>query len=170
MASKYLNIKDNSKRQLNAKKEINYLSRKSCNIISSRINYSIQPMLFNKILLNILSKNNKIFLNTKKVNSLTNNKLSLPIIKFNTNITSKLKIYLNYYLNNLYKLEYNNNTLIRYFNIKKRLAKNSSFIRIKNRSVVSGRSHAIHRLFKLSRIKLRELGSHGKLMGLGKAS
>jgi ribosomal protein S14 len=73
-------------------------------------------------------------------------------------------------LNNLYKLEHNNNILIRYFNINKSLVKNSSFIRIKNRCVVSGRSHAVHRLFKLSRIKLRELGSHGKLMGLSKAS
>ena len=75
-----------------------------------------------------------------------------------------------YAMSKLYKLEYNNNTLIRYFNIKKRLAKNSSFIRIKNRCVVSGRSHAIHRLFKLSRIKLRELTMAGSLPGVVKSS
>jgi len=166
MASKYLNIKDNKKRQLNLRKEINYLSRKSCNIMSSRINYSIQPILFNKILLKFLSKNNKLFIKKK----IKDNKISLPIIKFNMNVMSKLKLYINNYLKNCHKCEYNNNLLIRYFNINKPLIKNSSFIRSKNRCIVSGRSHAIHRLFKLSRIKIRELGSDGKLMGLSKAS
>jgi small subunit ribosomal protein S14 len=156
MASKYLNIKDNKKRQIVLKKESNSLARKTTNIISGRINYFNQPLILN----NILLKNSLFYDN--------NTKNLLSIKKFNSKIIKSKKF--QGIIKNLYKLEYNNNILIKYFNINKKLIKNSSFIRVKNRCIISGRSHAIHRLFKLSRIKLRELGSHGKLMGLMKAS
>lgn len=156
MASKYLNIKDNKKRQIVLKKESNSLARKTTNIISGRINYFNQPLILN----NILLKNSLFYDN--------NTKNLLLIKKFNSKIIKSKKF--QGIIKNLYKLEYNNNILIKYFNINKKLIKNSSFIRVKNRCIISGRSHAIHRLFKLSRIKLRELGSHGKLMGLMKAS
>lgn len=48
--------------------------------------------------------------------------------------------------------------------------RNSSKIRIKNRCILTGRSHSILRLCKISRIKFRELASQGLLMGITKAS
>jgi small subunit ribosomal protein S14 len=60
--------------------------------------------------------------------------------------------------------------IIYYLNIIKPLKKTTSYIRIKNRCILTGRSHGIHRLFKISRIKLRELGSHGVISGLTKSS
>ena len=60
--------------------------------------------------------------------------------------------------------------LISYLNIVKPLPKNSCYIRVKNRCILTGRSHGVHRLFKISRIKLRELGSNGVILGLTKSS
>lgn len=50
------------------------------------------------------------------------------------------------------------------------LPRNSSSTRHRNRCELTGRARGVYRKFKLSRIKLRELGSFGKLPGLTKAS
>nr|YP_001165372.1 ribosomal protein S14 [Phytophthora ramorum]ABG54123.1 ribosomal protein S14 [Phytophthora ramorum]ACD46639.1 ribosomal protein S14 [Phytophthora ramorum] len=47
---------------------------------------------------------------------------------------------------------------------------NSSITRIKNLCVLTGRSKSIYRLFKISRIKLRNLTSKGSLPGVSKYS
>ncbi|MBU3030101.1 30S ribosomal protein S14 [Paracoccus marinaquae] len=50
------------------------------------------------------------------------------------------------------------------------LPRNSSATRLHNRCQLSGRPHAYYRKLKLSRIALRELGSHGQIPGLVKSS
>nr|QPN54057.1 ribosomal protein S14 [Phytophthora chlamydospora] len=47
---------------------------------------------------------------------------------------------------------------------------NSSITRIKNLCVLTGRSKSIYRLFKISRIQLRNLASKGYLPGVSKYS
>lgn len=51
-----------------------------------------------------------------------------------------------------------------------KLPRNGSTTRIKNRCVITGRSAAVSRDFKISRIKLRELASFGQLPGVRKAA
>ena len=51
-----------------------------------------------------------------------------------------------------------------------RRPRNSSKVRIKNRCILTGRSHSVLRICKLSRIKFRELASQGLLMGITKSS
>jgi small subunit ribosomal protein S14 len=60
----------------------------------------------------------------------------------------------------------------RYYNMLalNKIVRNSSRVRIKNRCILTGRTHSIYKLFKLSRIKFRELASQGVLMGITKAS
>lgn len=50
------------------------------------------------------------------------------------------------------------------------LPKNSSFTRVMNRCVFTGRSRSVYRMFKVSRIVFRELASGGLLHGVKKAS
>jgi len=50
------------------------------------------------------------------------------------------------------------------------LPRNSSPIRSHNRCVLTGRAHAVSRVYRLSRIKFRELAAQGLLMGVTKAS
>lgn len=50
------------------------------------------------------------------------------------------------------------------------LPRNGAEIRVRNRCELTGRARGTYRKFKLSRIKLRELGSFGKIPGLTKAS
>lgn len=50
------------------------------------------------------------------------------------------------------------------------LTRNSSKTRVKNRCILSGRGKAVYQMFKLSRIKFRELASKGMLPGVKKAS
>jgi small subunit ribosomal protein S14 len=50
------------------------------------------------------------------------------------------------------------------------LPRNSSATRIRNRCLVTGRPRAFYRKLKMSRIALRELGSHGQIPGLVKSS
>lgn len=50
------------------------------------------------------------------------------------------------------------------------LPRHSSPSKIKNRCVISGRSKAVYRRFKMSRVCLRELMSMGALPGMKKAS
>ena len=50
------------------------------------------------------------------------------------------------------------------------LPRNGSAVRYRNRCELTGRARGTYRKFKLSRIKLRELGSFGRLPGLTKAS
>jgi small subunit ribosomal protein S14 len=50
------------------------------------------------------------------------------------------------------------------------MPRNGAKIRVKNRCELTGRARAYYRKFKLSRIKLRELGSVGKVPGLVKSS
>ncbi len=51
-----------------------------------------------------------------------------------------------------------------------KLPRNGSKTRIRNRCEVTGRPRAFYRKLKLSRIALRELGSHGQIPGLVKSS
>lgn len=50
------------------------------------------------------------------------------------------------------------------------LPKNSSFTRVMNRCIFTGRSRSVYRMFKVSRIVFRELASGGLLNGVKKAS
>jgi len=50
------------------------------------------------------------------------------------------------------------------------LPRNSSPVRIRNRCEVTGRPRAYYRKLKMSRVSLRELGSHGLIPGLVKSS
>ncbi len=51
-----------------------------------------------------------------------------------------------------------------------KLPRNGSSVRYRNRCELTGRARGTYRKFKLSRIKLRELGSFGRLPGLTKSS
>ncbi|MGE0754802.1 MAG: 30S ribosomal protein S14 [Alphaproteobacteria bacterium] len=51
-----------------------------------------------------------------------------------------------------------------------KMPRNASKVRHRNRCELTGRARGNYRKFKLSRIKLRELGSFGKIPGLTKAS
>ena len=50
------------------------------------------------------------------------------------------------------------------------LPRNSSAVRIRNRCEVTGRPRGYYRKLKMSRISLRDLGSHGLIPGLVKSS
>lgn len=50
------------------------------------------------------------------------------------------------------------------------MPRNSAENRVRNRCEVSGRSRAVYRKFKMSRIALRELGNKGLVPGLVKSS
>ena len=50
------------------------------------------------------------------------------------------------------------------------MPRNGAEIRVRNRCELTGRARGTYRKFKLSRIKLRELGSFGRIPGLTKAS
>ncbi len=51
-----------------------------------------------------------------------------------------------------------------------KLPRNSSATRIRNRCEITGRPRAYYRKLRMSRIALRELGSHGQIPGLVKSS
>ncbi len=51
-----------------------------------------------------------------------------------------------------------------------RLPRNASPTRYRNLCALTGRSRAVYRKFKISRIKLRELALEGKIPGMRKAS
>ena len=51
-----------------------------------------------------------------------------------------------------------------------KLPKNSSKIRIRNRSEITGRPHGVYRKLRISRIALRDLASKGKIPGMTKSS
>ena len=57
-----------------------------------------------------------------------------------------------------------------YINKLNQLNKNSCFSRVNNRCIYTGRSKAVYKMFRLSRIKFRELASQGLLPGVEKAS
>ncbi len=50
------------------------------------------------------------------------------------------------------------------------LPRNSAAVRIRNRCLVTGRPRGYYRKLKMSRISLRDLGSHGLIPGLVKSS
>ena len=50
------------------------------------------------------------------------------------------------------------------------LPRNSAQIRVRNRCEITGRPRAYYRKLKMSRISLRDLGSHGLIPGLVKSS
>ncbi len=58
----------------------------------------------------------------------------------------------------------------KYINKLNKLNKNSSETKIRNRCILTGRSRGVYKMFKLSRIKFRELASQGMLPGVQKAS
>ena len=51
-----------------------------------------------------------------------------------------------------------------------KLPRNSSKVRIRNRCEITGRSHAVYRKLKISRIVLRQLTLSGKIPGMVKSS
>lgn len=51
-----------------------------------------------------------------------------------------------------------------------RMPRNGAKNRVRNRCELTGRARGTYRKFKLSRIKLRELGSFGRIPGLTKSS
>ncbi|GAB2226523.1 hypothetical protein Droror1_Dr00022333 [Drosera rotundifolia] len=51
-----------------------------------------------------------------------------------------------------------------------KLPRNSSFTRIRNRCIFSGRPRAVYQKFRMSRIVFRSLASQGQVMGVKKAS
>ncbi|KAL1537468.1 Sdh2-1p [Salvia divinorum] len=51
-----------------------------------------------------------------------------------------------------------------------KLPRNSSFTRVTNRCIFSGRSRAVYKKFRISRIVFRTLANQGQLMGIKKAS
>ena len=52
----------------------------------------------------------------------------------------------------------------------RKMPRNSSSTRVKNRCILSGRSRSLYRLFKISRIEIRRRGGRGQIPGLRKAS
>ena len=50
------------------------------------------------------------------------------------------------------------------------LPRNTSSIRVRNRCELTGRTRGVYRMFKLSRIKIRELSMKGALPGVIKSS
>jgi small subunit ribosomal protein S14 len=50
------------------------------------------------------------------------------------------------------------------------LPRNSAANRYRNRCELTGRSRAVYRKFKLARIALRDLASHGQIPGMTKSS
>nr|QHR84557.1 ribosomal protein S14 [Taxus cuspidata] len=50
------------------------------------------------------------------------------------------------------------------------LPRNSSFTRVRNRCILTGRPRGVYRKFRISRICFRELASRGELLGVRKAS
>ncbi|MDX1485568.1 MAG: 30S ribosomal protein S14 [Alphaproteobacteria bacterium] len=50
------------------------------------------------------------------------------------------------------------------------LPRNSSAVRIQRRCELTGRPRGVYRKFRLSRIALRELASHGQIPGMVKSS
>ena len=51
-----------------------------------------------------------------------------------------------------------------------KLPRNSAPSRVRTRCAVTGRPRAVYRKFKLSRIALRDLASHGQIPGMVKSS
>nr|YP_009755801.1 ribosomal protein S14 [Gonatozygon brebissonii]QIQ23079.1 ribosomal protein S14 [Gonatozygon brebissonii] len=51
-----------------------------------------------------------------------------------------------------------------------KMPRNSSRTRIRNRCILTGRSRAVYKMFRLSRIVFRELASRGALLGISKSS
>lgn len=51
-----------------------------------------------------------------------------------------------------------------------KLPRNSSFTRLRNRCIFTGRPRAVYEKFRMSRIVFRELASQGRLQGIQKAS
>ena len=47
-----------------------------------------------------------------------------------------------------------------------KMPRNASLTRVRNRCVLTGRGRGVHKFFRLSRIKCRELASQGLLMGV----
>ncbi len=61
-------------------------------------------------------------------------------------------------------------TRYKYISKLNKLNKNSSETKIRNRCILTGRGRAVYQMFRLSRIKFRELASQGMLPGIQKAS
>lgn len=57
-----------------------------------------------------------------------------------------------------------------YINKLNQLNRNSCLSRVKNRCIYTGRGKAVYKMFRLSRIKFRELAGQGLLPGVQKAS
>lgn len=74
-----------------------------------------------------------------------------------------------------YKYIINNHTIDKFTRLQNiyklnKLNRNTCKVRVKNRCVLTGRSRAVYKLFRLSRIKFRELANEGLIPGVTKAS
>jgi small subunit ribosomal protein S14 len=89
-------------------------------------------------------------------------------IKRNTFKKYELKrLYLKYIIyNNNIKKKIRINAML----LLNKFPKNSSYIRIKNRCIITGRSKSVYRDFKVSRMILRNLAHNGLLSGVIKSS
>ena len=87
--------------------------------------------------------------------------------RFRYKILEKQKLVLKSIINN-----YSIKEIIRINAYEKlqKLDKNTSISRIKNRCVVTNRSRAIYKKFKVSRLVFRRLAVSGRLVGVKKAS
>lgn len=75
----------------------------------------------------------------------------------------------------LYKALINDSNLdtnLRFVLAKKlnELPRNSSKVRIMNRCILTGRSHAVYKFCRISRIKFRDLANQGLIQGYTKSS
>lgn len=52
----------------------------------------------------------------------------------------------------------------------RKIPRNASKVRIRNRCVLTGRAKSVYKSYKISRIKFRELAAKGALQGVTKAS
>jgi small subunit ribosomal protein S14 len=98
-----------------------------------------------------------------KTSAIQKNKRREKMVKRYENRRKKLKSIIS---------DLNQDTEIRFSAVLKlaSLPRNGSKVRIRNRCEISGRSRAVYRKFKLSRIALRDLASVGLIPGLVKAS
>jgi small subunit ribosomal protein S14 len=55
-----------------------------------------------------------------------------------------------------------------YFRKLANFDRNASRVRVRNRCIVTGRSHGLHRYFRLSRFQLKRLANEGFLVGIEK--
>jgi ribosomal protein S14 len=96
----------------------------------------------------------------------------IKINKIHKNI--KQSNYLKFFLKNCLKNYFYNKQIIivniYLFKYNTALLNQKTISKARNRCILTGRSRSVYRLFKLSRIKIREYVSNGYFVGIGKTS